>query len=280
MFDVAKMVARSIVLLSLIGFVPVLSAEVLPVLGCLLEPTTTTELSASSRGKVADIRVKRGDVVKKGDVLARLESGVEELNVELATTRARMQMNMQSKDARLALAERSEKRTRELADKDMMSSLQLDEAETERTIAGLEAMEAKEQYALSQVELARAKELLRQRHIYSTLDGIVVELFKEVGEFVDEEPILKLAELDPLKVDVIAPVTMFGDIQPGLALSDSPELPGFSPFIAKVDVVDRIIDGASGTFRFSMVLPNPDYAIPAGLNCQVETTSSDSPDSQ
>ena len=248
------------------------AAQTLPVLGCLLEPTTTTELSASSRGKVVEINVKRGDLVSKGDVLARLESGVEELNVKLATTRAKMRMDLQSKEARLALTERTEQRTRELAEKNMMSSMQLDEAETERTIAALEATEANEQHALAQVELERAKELLRQRHIFSTLDGIVVELFKEVGEFVDEEPILKLAQLDPLKVDVIAPVTMFGDIQPGMALSVSPELPGVSPFIAEVDVVDKIIDGASGTFRFSMVLPNPGYAIPAGLNCQIESS--------
>ena len=79
-------------------------AQTLPVLGCLLEPTTTTELSASSRGKVAQINVKRGDLVSKGDVLARLESGVEELNVKLATTRAKMRMDLQSKEARLALS--------------------------------------------------------------------------------------------------------------------------------------------------------------------------------
>ena len=247
------------------------AGEPLPVLGCLLEPTTVAELSASSRGKVSEILVKRGDVVKLGQVLARLESGVEELNVELATTRAKMRMNLQSKEARLELAERNEQRTRELTEKNMMSSMQLDEAQTEKTIAGLDAMEATEQHALAQVELARAKELLRQRYIHSTLDGIVVELYKEVGEFVDEEPVLKLAELDPLKVDVIAPVTMFGDIQPGMALSVSPELPGISPFVAEVDVVDNIIDAASGTFRFSMVLPNPGYSIPAGLNCQLES---------
>jgi RND family efflux transporter MFP subunit len=271
MLDIPRWLLQLTTSLALLTVVPSLSAQTLPVLGCLLEPTTTAELSASSRGKVAELSVKRGDLVTKGQVLARLESGVEELNVELATTRAKMRMNLQSKEARLELAELNEQRTRELADKNMMSSMQLDEAQTEKTIAGFQATEAREQHALAQVELSRAKELLRQRYIHSTLDGIVVELYKEVGEFVDEEPVLKLAELDPLKVDVIAPVTMFGDIQPGMALSVTPELPGFSPFVAEVDVVDKIIDAASGTFRFSMVLPNPDYSIPAGLNCQLES---------
>jgi hypothetical protein len=95
-------------------------------------------------------------------------------------------------------------------------------------------------------------------------------MYKEVGEFVDEEPLLKLAQLDPLKVDVIASVDLFGEIKEGTNLTVSPELAGVPPFVATVDVVDKIIDGASGTFRFSMVLPNPEYAVPAGLNCQLE----------
>jgi len=265
---------REFVVLGLMSFVPMQAmADNLPVLGCLLEPTTTAELSSSSRGKVAEILVKRGDVVKVGDVLAKLETGVEKLNVDLATTRAAMRMDLEAKEARLQLSERNEQRTRELADKNMMSSMQLDEAVTQTTIASLDALQAKEQTALAQMELQRARELLRQRYIHSTVNGIVVELYKEVGEFVDEEPVLKLAELDPLKVDVIAPVTMFGQIEPGMALSVGLELPGLGPYRAKIDVVDRIIDAGSGTFRFSLILPNPDYSIPAGLNCDLKMLS-------
>ena len=268
----ARSLPNGIVILSLMQFVfPVQAvADSLPVLGCLLEPTTTADLSSSSRGKVDEILVKRGDVVKVGDVLAKLETGVEKLNVDLASTRAAMSMDLEAKEARLHLSERNEQRTRDLAEKNMMSSVQLDEAVTQTTIASLDVMQAKEQTALAKMELLRAQELLRQRYIHSTVNGIVVELYKEVGEFVDEEPVLQLAELDPLKVDVIAPVTMFGQIEPGLPLLVSLELSGMGPYTAEVDVVDRIIDAGSGTFRFSLILPNPDYSIPAGLNCELE----------
>jgi RND family efflux transporter MFP subunit len=266
-----RLFRKSPVILGIVYFLNPLfvQAQALPVVGCLLEPTTTAELSSSSRGKVDEILVKRGDVVKVGDVLAKLETGVEKLNVDLATTRAAMRMDLQSKEARQYLSERNESRTRELAEKNMMSSMQLDEAVTQTTIASLDALQAKEQTALAQMELLRAKELLRQRYIHSTVNGIVVELYKEVGEFVDEEPVLKLAELDPLKVDVIAPVTMFGQIEPGMVLGVLTELSELGPYTAAVDVVDRIIDAGSGTFRFSLVLPNADYSIPAGLNCEL-----------
>ena len=33
--------------------------------------------------------------------------------------------------------------------------------------------------------------------------------------------------------------------------------------------VDRVVDGTSGTFGVRLELPNPDYAVPSGLRCQV-----------
>ena len=178
-------------------------------------------------------------------------------------------MDMEAKQARQELAQRNEQRTRELAENNMISSSQLDEASTQTTIARLEALQAREQHALAQVELERARELLKQRYIYSTVDGVVVELYKEVGEYVDEEPVLKLAEIDPLKVEVIAPVAMFGQFQEGESFQVGVELAGIGPLQATVAVVDKIIDPGSGTFRVSLTLANPDNRIPAGLNCQL-----------
>ena len=38
---------------------------------------------------------------------------------------------------------------------------------------------------------------------------------------------------------------------------------------ARVTVVDRVVDAASGTFGVRLELPNPDYRLPAGLKCKV-----------
>ena len=42
------------------------------------------------------------------------------------------------------------------------------------------------------------------------------------------------------------------------------------PYAAKVSVIDRVIDAASGTFRVRLELRNPNHAIPAGLRCRIE----------
>src|SRR3954452_4474224 len=57
-------------------------------LNCLIEPYVTTKLSASVPGLISRVLVNRGDVVRKGQVLAELESQVEQANVALARVRA------------------------------------------------------------------------------------------------------------------------------------------------------------------------------------------------
>jgi hypothetical protein len=49
----------------------------------------------------------------------------------------------------------------------------------------------------------------------------------------------------------------------------TPELPDAGERMAKVTLVDRIIDPASNTFRVRLELPNPGNDLPAGLRCKV-----------
>jgi multidrug efflux pump subunit AcrA (membrane-fusion protein) len=49
-----------------------------------------------------------------------------------------------------------------------------------------------------------------------------------------------------------------------------PEHPQNSSYAAKVSVIDRVVDSASGTFRVRLDLPNPKGDIPAGVKCNVQ----------
>jgi membrane fusion protein (multidrug efflux system) len=49
----------------------------------------------------------------------------------------------------------------------------------------------------------------------------------------------------------------------------TPENPVSKVYKAKVTIVDRVIDAASGTFGVRLELPNPKYRLPAGLKCKV-----------
>ena len=111
--------------------------------------------------------------------------------------------------------------------------------------------------------------MLERRIVRSPISGIVVERMKSPGEVVEEEAILSVAQIDPLRVEVILPAALFGTIQPGTRATVVPEYPGDRVQTAEVTVVDRLIDAASGTFGVRLELPNPEHATPGGLHCQV-----------
>lgn len=246
-------------------------ASRLEILGCVIEPRTTVELSSSMRGILEVVNVKRGDLVKKDQVLARLESSVEEVNVELAKMRAEQAMDIEVKKAQFDLHRRSKKRVAELYSKKMASSAEHDEATTTDAISRFQYLEVKEEKKILAVELKRAQSILRLRTIFSPVNGVVVEKFKSAGEFVDEEAVLKIAEINPLKVEVVIPVSLFGTISEGMEFEVLPELSMDKKLFARVIIVDKVIDASSGTFGIILDLPNEDNAIPSGLKCELET---------
>jgi multidrug efflux pump subunit AcrA (membrane-fusion protein) len=88
------------------------------------------------------------------------------------------------------------------------------------------------------------------------------------GEFVRGTPIVKLAQIHPLRVEVIAPVALLGKLSQGMTAEVLPESPVGGAHAAKVTVVDRVVDAASGTFGVRLEVPNPNYRLPAGLKCK------------
>ena len=107
------------------------------------------------------------------------------------------------------------------------------------------------------------------RTIRSALSGVVVERYLSRGEFVQEMPIVRVAQINPLNVEVIAPVELFGSIRVGSTAQLVLEPPLDETHTVKVTVVDRVIDAASGTFGVRFELPNPNNSIPSGLSCKI-----------
>jgi len=122
---------------------------------------------------------------------------------------------------------------------------------------------------LADLELQRTTAEVALRTIKSPVNGVVVERFMNPGEFPKQEKILKIAQIDPLRVEVYAPVAMLGKIAVGMTAHVKPEAPLTGEYAAKVTVVDRVVDAASGTFGVRLELPNPELKLPAGLKCSV-----------
>jgi hypothetical protein len=89
------------------------------------------------------------------------------------------------------------------------------------------------------------------------------------GEAVDEKTMLRIARIDPLRVEVTLPCRLSGRVRTGNRAEIVPEPPLDRARTAEVATVAPLIDGPSGTFGARLLLPNPDHDLPAGLRCHV-----------
>ncbi len=207
---------------------------------CLLEPSSDVEVGTPAGGYLVEVAVGRSDTVARGDLLARLNDGIERAEIGVQETRT-------------AFANRHLERTRELGSQQMMSDQEIDEIRTD--------------YELARGELVRAREELALRSIRSPIDGVVVERFFGEGDLVQAEPVFRLMALDPLHVEVVLPVSDFGTLERGSReVLWLPEID--RTVLATVVNIDRVIDPRSSTFRVRLELPNPDLEIPSGLRCE------------
>lgn len=239
---------------------------------CLIEAKQQIEIRSSVEAVIESVKVRRGDPVRKGMVLATLESGPERAALALAESRATNQGEIKVNEARAELARKKWQRAEELFKQKFISVNSRDEAEAEYRLASEELVRAQENQRLAQLEAKRAAEVLGLRTIRSPFNGVVVEVLLKPGEFGAisfKDPIMKLAEIDPLHVEAILPASMYGKVRRGQRAVVMPESSIGGRYHTTVSVVDRVVDAASGTLGVRLELPNRNGTIPAGVRCRV-----------
>jgi membrane fusion protein, heavy metal efflux system len=239
-------------------------------LDCMIQPHQVVQVGSASAGVIERILVDRGDSVKSGQPIVQLDASVERAALAVARERANQAGGVKAAAGSKQLAQRELERSKELFEQNFVSRNYLDKQHAEVQVAGGRSDEAIERRRLAARELALAVAQLEQRTIRAPLDGVVVERFMSSGEFVEQKPVLRIAAIDPLRVDVLVPAAAFGQVSVGMKGSVLPELFNTSRHVATVKTVDRVIDAASNTFRVRLELPNPNRALPAGLRCKVD----------
>jgi RND family efflux transporter MFP subunit len=242
-------------------------------LDCLIEPRVTIKLGAEVAGLIEGVDVDRGDHIKLGQVVARLKSGVEDVNFALAKARAANDLQVKTNQARAEFLRRKASRQAELRLKSAVAESTYDEANTDAAMGEFAMQEAELNWQVAKLEVTHQEELLKQRTILSPINGVVVERALSAGEYTNEtKHILTIAQIDPLNVEVFVPISYYGQTAVGTQAEVFPEEPIGGRHLATVTVIDHVLDAASGTFGVRLQLANPDYVIPAGINCKIRFT--------
>jgi len=239
-------------------------------LACIMKPYMEVSIVAPVEGMIQTVHVERGDWVSKGQAIVALEASVEKATVALAKAKAEAEATIKSTQAKMAFSARKLDRATDLYKSNSIARHELDEAETERNLADIAHLEATEKKHIDELEWQRATAALNLRTIYSPLNGVVVDRLLSPGELAGKTPILKLAQINPLRIEVFAPLSLLGKVTSGMKADVHPEGRASTTYLAHVTVVNRVVDSASGTFGVRLEMPNPNNALPAGLACTVK----------
>lgn len=237
---------------------------------CVIKPYVEAAVGPPVEGIIQTLHVERGDWVTKGQLLVTLEASVEEAAVALAKAKAEAEAAIKTASAKLAFSTRKLDRAMDLYKSNSIAKHEVDEAETEKALAEHAQAEAMENKHIAELEWHRATAALKLHSIYSPIDGLVVERLLGPGELTRQAPILTLAQIDPLRVEVYAPLSWLGKLKKGMKAGVRPEGGGSATYAATVTVVNNVVDSASGTFGVRLEMPNPKNALPAGLSCTVQ----------
>ncbi len=257
---------------ALLAFAGMVSAQA-PLFECLIEPNQVVEIRSPVEGLIEKIHVKRGDRVTAGQVLVQLESNAEQSAAEMARYRSQMAGRIATAKNRLDYAMKKAERSEDLHKKSFVTSQARDEAEAERRIAESELKDAIENQELAKHDHRHSVNLMNRRTLRSPFTGVVVDRMLNPGDLAEagtgRKGILKLAEVEPLRVEVVLPIEAHGKLKIGASADVIPEGVG-GRHAAKVTVVDTVLDSASATFGVRLQMPNPKNSLPAGIRCKVE----------
>lgn len=240
---------------------------------CLIQPNQVVEVRSRAEGLIAKVYVQRGDPVKTNQVLVELESSAERSGVATAKYHAEMNGRVRAASERVEYSSAKAGRTGELRKQHFVAAQANDDAQAEMRVAQADLLDAQENQQLARLDYQHQVDLLNLRTLRSPFDGVVVDRMLNPGDLTqygtETKPILKIAQIDPLRVEVVLPIDYYRKLKIGMTGDIIPEhLGGRHP--ARIKVIDKVFDAASGTFGVRLELPNHAQTIPGGIRCQVD----------
>lgn len=212
-------------------------------------------IGATITGRVTEIDAVLGQVVSKGEVLARLNSS-ELTSQQLAYLKAR---------AELELNRRNAERARALFDADVIAAAEMQRRESQYQISVAETRAAADQLQLLGVTPAAIERLGKQGAVNSltpvvaTLNGVVVDRKLAQGQVVQPaDTLFVVADLSRLWAEAEVPEQQVAQVRVGQSVSIEVPALGNEKLVGKLVYVGQTIDPATRTVHVRSELDNRD----------------------
>jgi HlyD family secretion protein len=245
-----------------------------------IQPTTQTDISSEMSGVVRSVNVDNNDLIKKGDVLAELDSEryqaqLRSLEASVAGAKARLadaQATLQASD--LALARQVALQKRGLV---VTQDLESARAAQARAAAAISVAEADIQIADANLELKQLD--IDKSKILSPVDGIVLKRAVEPGQTVAsslQAPVLfTLAEdLKHMQLEANIDEADIGTVETGQKATFTVDAFSGRSFPAQIETIEfspLITDGVV-TYKAVLSVDNSDLALRPGMTATAQIT--------
>lgn len=203
------------------------------------EASEDVKVAANTAGRVDWIGPREGQKVNKGDLLIKIDVSALKASLDHA-------------EAAYKLAGDLYQRRLRLYDNKIIAREELDQSETQRTLA------------LTDLEQIK----VRYNHGFpkSPITGIVNHLYLDVGEYADiGKPIADIVNIDKIKINVRVPELDVRFVKKGQQTSVKIDAFPDRTLIGTVDFVSFKADPATKTFLVRSIIDNPDHDIRPGM---------------
>lgn len=209
-------------------------------------------------GKIIERRVETGSMVRKGQLLARLDAADTGLSAQAS------EADVRAVEADNALAEAELERQRQLYVKKFISKSALDLREAQYKTSLARVQQAKAQAAVSGNQ-SRYTALLAER------DGVVTEIHAEPGQVVSTgEVIAHVADLKQMEVVVAVPESRMAGVKVGAPVLVRLWATREKAYPGKIRELAPAADTATRTFQVRVSISQADEAVRLGMTAGVK----------
>jgi RND family efflux transporter MFP subunit len=231
-----------------------------------LRAAETSQLAAQMMGNIVEIRVREGDHVQRGQVLALIDDAQPRAALDRATAAdLAAQHEISASESDFAFAEATFKRYQTLYDKKSVSPQEFDEIKARYQAAQARREMARAGQAQAQAALQQARTALSYTHIVAPFDGLVTEKKADVGALASPGlPIFTVEDLRRYRLEATVNETDLRYVRQGQQVSVAIDALGDRELKGKVLEIVPAADPASRSFLVKVELPS-DPALRSGF---------------
>ena len=202
------------------------------------EPARQNVIGSDANGKLVSIRFEEGDQVRQGQLLAKVDDDMLQLQLENAEVGLEGQKN-------------DDRRYSNLEKENAVSGVQV-----EKTRLGVKSGELQKKQIQKQI---------KSTSITAPYSGVVTKKMIDLGSFVGQgTPLFELTDIASLKLTVNVPERDVLKFRLGQAVSVRADIYGDREFAGKITNISVVADRAHN-FKVQITVPNPKRELMAGM---------------